>query len=190
MARSAATGTAVTAGPADAVADAAAVTAGAAAVAGAAVEGAGFRRRPSPGRGAGAWVADVLTRGVRGPLGLGLEDEPLDRVGDREVQGQRRRTQTGQRASCYLLDPGIDAAERVRRYMNWRLEGLSGEMNLDAGLDGSDAAAYAIQAAARADAIARGASQHGFEFHARKGYRAATTTGTSSQSPSVTSREC
>ena len=52
---------------ADAVADAAAVTAGAAAVAGAAVEGAGFGRRPSPGRGAGAWVADVLTRGVRDP---------------------------------------------------------------------------------------------------------------------------
>ena len=75
--------------------------------------------------------------------------------------------------SCYLLDPGIDAAERVRRYMNWRLEGLSEEMNLAAGLDGPDAAAYVIQAAARADAIARGASQHGFEFHARKGYRAA-----------------
>jgi hypothetical protein len=26
--------------------------------------------------------------------------------------------------SCYLLDPGIDAAERVRRYMNWRLDDL------------------------------------------------------------------
>jgi len=75
--------------------------------------------------------------------------------------------------SCYLLDPGIDAAERVRRYMNWRLDGLSEEMNLAAGLDGPAAAAYVTQAGARADAIARGASQHGFEFHARKGYRAA-----------------
>ena len=75
--------------------------------------------------------------------------------------------------SCYLLDRGIDAAERVRRYMNWRLDGLSEEMNLAAGLDGPDAAAYLIQAGARADAIARGASQHGLEFHGRKGYRAA-----------------
>lgn len=75
--------------------------------------------------------------------------------------------------SCYLLDPGIDAAERVRRYMNWRLDGLSEEMNLAAGLDGPDAAAYVIQAGARVDAIGRGASRHGLEFHGRKGYRAA-----------------
>jgi len=67
-----------------------------------------FRRRPLPGRGAGAWVADVLTRGVRDPLGPGLEDEPLDRVGDREVQGQRRRTQTGPSASNTCLDAGED----------------------------------------------------------------------------------
>jgi hypothetical protein len=44
------------------------------------------------------WVADVLTRAVREPLGLGLEDEPLDGVGDGEVQGQRRGAQAGLRA--------------------------------------------------------------------------------------------
>jgi hypothetical protein len=46
----------------------------------------------------GAGIADVLVRAVGDALGLGLEDEPLDRIGDREIQGQRRRAQAGLRA--------------------------------------------------------------------------------------------
>ena len=45
--------------------------------------------------GVGRWIADVLTRAVGDPLGLGLEDESLDGLGDREIQGQRGRTQAG-----------------------------------------------------------------------------------------------
>jgi hypothetical protein len=54
-----------------------------------------FWPRRLPGRGAGPWIADVLMRAVGDPLGLGLEDESLDGVGDRKVQGQRGRAQAG-----------------------------------------------------------------------------------------------
>jgi hypothetical protein len=46
-----------------------------------------FWPRRLPGRGVSARIADVLGS-ARDPLGFGLEDESLDRVGDREVQGQ------------------------------------------------------------------------------------------------------
>jgi hypothetical protein len=47
-----------------------------------------FWPRRLPGRGVSARIADVLVRAVGDPLGFGLEDEPLDRVGEGEVQGQ------------------------------------------------------------------------------------------------------
>ena len=80
-----------------------------------AVEGRGFREAPVTRTGRGRRVADVLMRGVRDPLSLGLEDEPLDRVGDREVQGQRRRTQTGQRALAVnqVVDHDVREIQRL-----------------------------------------------------------------------------
>ena len=54
----------------------------------------------------GARIAYVLPGAARDPLGPGLEDEPLDRVGDREVQGQRRGTQASLSAGLHASQPG------------------------------------------------------------------------------------
>jgi hypothetical protein len=71
----------------------------------------------------------------------------------------------------YLLDPGIDGRERVRRSLNWRLAGLCEEMNLMRGLGGAEALASLRHRQQRVDAIARTAQQHGFQFHAPDGNR-------------------
>jgi Subtilase family len=55
-----------------------------------------FGPRQSQRWSTGTRILDVPLGGVGETLGLGLEDEPLDGVGDREVQGQRRRAQAGQ----------------------------------------------------------------------------------------------
>jgi hypothetical protein len=76
-------------------------------------------------------------------------------------------------AAFYLLDPGTDARERVRRSMNWRLAGLSEDMNLMRGLAGPEAQASLQHSNQRVDAIARTARQFGFQFHAADRHRPA-----------------
>lgn len=76
-------------------------------------------------------------------------------------------------ASCYLSGAGIDFRERVRRYMNHRLDGLCEEIYMIRPFPGTDAQAKVAEFKAEIASIRSAASQHGFEFHRQDGARSA-----------------
>ncbi|WP_307020869.1 hypothetical protein [Streptomyces canus] len=82
----------------------------------------------------------------------------------------------------YLLEPGIGERERVRRYMNLRLQSLKEQVQLEAG---SDSTAIRDHSTDRIALITKAARAHGFEVR-REGdrYRAPYL---DSQMPSTTS---
>lgn len=68
--------------------------------------------------------------------------------------------------AAYLLDPKVDARERVRRSVNCRLEGLCEELQLLRPFASEPDSAKRIEALeARVAVLERSARQHGFAFH-------------------------
>jgi hypothetical protein len=66
---------------------------------------------------------------------------------------------------CYLTDADIDGRERVRRAMNYRLDGLCEQTRLIQDMPGQYAAQRLDETRQRIADCARGARQHGFDFH-------------------------
>jgi hypothetical protein len=70
---------------------------------------------------------------------------------------------------CYLTDPDIDGKERVRRMMNYRLDALCERTWLFRDMHGEYAAEKLDETQQRISDFARGARQHGFDFHDMNG---------------------
>lgn len=126
-------------------------------------------RCPSADAAAGALLA---TASCRDHL-LGAAAIMKARCGSMSLYTVIRGSAEAAATAFYLLDPGIDARERVRRSINWRLTGLCEEMNLMRGLTGPDAASSLRHSQQRAEAIARTAAQFGFQFRKADRHRAA-----------------
>jgi hypothetical protein len=75
--------------------------------------------------------------------------------------------------ACYLSGKGIGFRERVRRYMNHRLDGLCEEIYMIRAFEGEDARARVAELETEMESVRYGAVQHGFEFHPQKGPRSA-----------------
>ena len=58
----------------------------------------------------GTGIRDVLLRGVREPLGLGLEDEPLDGVGDRARRDGQARVRVAHNIDAKLAQLTYDSS--------------------------------------------------------------------------------
>jgi hypothetical protein len=70
----------------------------------------------------------------------------------------------------YLTDPDIDARERVRRTMNYRLDCYCEEISLLEPFPGEEAKRKVISIKKRISDIAADAGEHGFQFHKMGGY--------------------
>lgn len=70
---------------------------------------------------------------------------------------------------CYLTDRDIDGHERLRRNMNYRLEGLCEQIRMVRGFSGDDAAQKVARNEKRISDFARSAGLHGFVFHKMSG---------------------
>lgn len=70
---------------------------------------------------------------------------------------------------CYLTDQDIDARERVRRTMNYRIDALSERAWLLKDMGGDYAARKLDETTRRIPDFARGARQHNFTFHDMNG---------------------
>ncbi len=70
---------------------------------------------------------------------------------------------------CYLTDQDIDARERVRRTMNYRLDAMCARAWLFTDMHGGYAAEKLDETKQRIGDFARGARQHSFSFHDMKG---------------------
>ena len=75
--------------------------------------------------------------------------------------------------ACYLSGAGIGFRERVRRYMNYCLDGLCEEIYMIRSFQGADARARVAELEAEIESIKSAALQHGIEFHPQKGTRSA-----------------
>jgi hypothetical protein len=66
---------------------------------------------------------------------------------------------------CYLTDSDIDGRERVRRTMNYKLDALCERTWLFQDMQGEYATGKLDKTRQRISDFARGARQHGFDFH-------------------------
>ena len=70
----------------------------------------------------------------------------------------------------YLTDPDIDARERVRRAMNYRLDCFCEQISLLEPFAGEEAKSKVASLRKRITDFAAGANDHGFEFRKSGGY--------------------
>jgi hypothetical protein len=75
--------------------------------------------------------------------------------------------------ACYLSEEGIDPRERVRRYMNWRLDGLCEQINMIRPFAIPEASAKVAQNEQQIADICRGGRHHGLKFQKQQGWRSA-----------------
>ena len=73
--------------------------------------------------------------------------------------------------ACYFASPEIDSLERVRRGMNWRLDGLCEQINLIRPFSIPRAGEDLQDLEAKIAAISRAGSHHGLVFHRQDRWR-------------------